>query len=153
MMTYHTSPAQPRCLVRCREIYGFDKDVAKHLSMNYGTRALQVAEIARADPKMASRIVPRYPFLAAEVIFACEQEYALTAVDVLARRTRLAFLNAESARESIPTVVDLMGSFYGWGSARKRSEAEAALSYLKGMEAPQKASGKKATQLHPEKLA
>lgn len=121
--------------------------------MNYGTRALQVAEIARADPNMGHRIVPRYPFLAAEVIFACEQEYALTAVDVLARRTRLAFLNAESARESIPAVAELMGTFYGWSSSRKRSEVDAANSYLQGMQAPPKASGKKVTQLQPEKLA
>jgi glycerol-3-phosphate dehydrogenase len=137
----------------CREIYGFDKDVAKHLSMNYGTRALQVAEIARADLKMAARIVPRYPFLAAEVIFSCEQEYAQTAVDVLARRTRLAFLNADSARQAIPGVVELMGNFYGWNGTRRKVEVERAHSYISGMEVSYSPSGRAPTQLQPENLA
>lgn len=124
--------------------------------MNYGTRALQVAEIAQADPRMAQRLVPRYPFLAAEVVFACEQEYAQSAVDVLARRTRIAFLNAEAARSAIPAVVDLMASFHGWSNARRRAESDKAMAYLVGMEAPPHlppAGSKKHMQLQPEKLA
>ena len=40
-----------------------------------------------------------------QVRFAVEQEYALTPVDVLARRTRLAFLDTAAARAALPTVV------------------------------------------------
>lgn len=38
------------------------------------------------------------------------QEYALKAVDVLARRTRLAFLDMEAAKAAAPRVVKLMGT-------------------------------------------
>lgn len=122
-----------RIPVTLREVYGMERDIAKHLSMNYGTRALQVAEIAKTRPAYAARLAPTYPFLAAEVVFACEQEYAQTAVDVLARRTRLAFLNAESARKAVPQVVDIMGGIHGWSKAKKESEAKAALDYLTTM--------------------
>ena len=53
---------------------------------------------------------PRYPFLHAEVVFAAQQEYACRAVDVLARRTRLAFLDKEAAQEAAPMVVKLLAS-------------------------------------------
>jgi hypothetical protein len=39
------------------------------------------------------------------------QEYALKAVDVLARRTRLAFLDMEAAKAAAPRVVKLMGTY------------------------------------------
>jgi hypothetical protein len=38
------------------------------------------------------------------------QEYAVKPMDVLARRTRLAFLDSEAARASLPRVVKLMGA-------------------------------------------
>jgi glycerol-3-phosphate dehydrogenase len=85
-----------RIPVTLREVYGFDKETAKHLSMNYGTRAVQVAEIAKERPALSKRIAHKYPFIRAEVVFACDQEYAETVVDVLARRTRLAFLDAKA---------------------------------------------------------
>jgi glycerol-3-phosphate dehydrogenase len=122
-----------RIPVTLREVYGFSKDVAKHLTVNYGTRALQVAELAKDKPALARRLNPSYPFLAAEVVFACEQEYALTAVDVLARRTRLAFLNADAAAAAVPDVVELMGGVHGWGRARKEAETKAALEFLTTM--------------------
>ena len=35
----------------------------------------------------------------------CDQEYAATAVDVIARRLRLSFLNVQAAEEALPVVV------------------------------------------------
>jgi len=125
-----------RIPVTLRESYGLDKDVARHLSMNYGTRALQVAELARAEPALAARLAPGFPVLAAEVAFAADQEYAVTAVDVLARRTRLAFLSADAARAATPAVVALLARAHGWAPARARQEAARAEAFLKTMEAP-----------------
>lgn len=108
----------------------FEKDVARHLTHNYGTRALQVAQIAQRNAKYAKRLAPLYPVLAAEVVFAVEQEYAQTAVDVLARRTRLAFLDAAAARDALPVVVDLMAESLGWDAGRKAAETGAAIDFL-----------------------
>ena len=112
------------------------KDVAKHLLMNYGTRALQVAELVRAKPALGRRLDPLFPMLAAEVVFACEQEYAETAVDVLARRTRLAFLNADVARAVVPEVVAIMAQSKGWSWSRRSAEEKACLTFLEMMHAP-----------------
>ncbi|CAN0457100.1 unnamed protein product, partial [Phaeothamnion confervicola] len=151
--------------VMLRDGYDLPRDVAAHLVHNYGTRALQIAEIARSRPGYARpwdrdeslaaaasssggsgnsngkggcggearRLVRKYPFLDAEVAFAVEQEYALTAVDVLARRTRLAFLDAEAARQAAPRVIDLMAGLLGWSRARRRAEAAAVDEFLNTM--------------------
>lgn len=47
------------------------------------------------------------------------QEYACTAVDVLARRTRIAFLDANAAVECLPRVIELMARELKWSSKRK----------------------------------
>lgn len=90
--------------VMLREDYGMDKAVAEHLRSNYGTRALALAAMARDDPELVldvngskqyKRLSNKHMLLDAEVVFAVRQEFACTAVDVLARRTRLSFLDAQ----------------------------------------------------------
>ena len=126
---YHRIP------VTLRESYGLDKEVAKHLAANYGTRALQVAELARGDPALGARLCARFPYIAAEVVFAVEHEYAVRAVDVLARRTRLAFLNAAEAAEAAPAVLRIMAPLLGWGAERVREEGERVAEFLATMSA------------------
>mmetsp|Transcript_20488 Transcript_20488/g.33013 ORF Transcript_20488/g.33013 Transcript_20488/m.33013 type:complete len:617 (-) Transcript_20488:289-2139(-) len=129
-----------RVLVTLRNDYHLPKDVADHLLKNYGTRALQVADIIRQnymdtavgdEPK---RLVRQYPYVAAEVVVAVEQEYAVRAVDVLARRTRLAFVDTRAAREAAPKVVELMGKMLKWDKKRKQEELNDVHTFLETME-------------------
>jgi glycerol-3-phosphate dehydrogenase len=131
-----------------------EKDVARHLAHNYGTRALQVAQMAQRDPKLSKRLCPKYPILAAEVIFAVEQvcnhlprgvyvvvisdvfwlqEYAQTVVDCLARRTRLAFMDAGAATDVLPAVIELMAGPLEWSKARKEQELRRGKEFLASM--------------------
>lgn len=48
------------------------------------------------------------------------KEYACTAVDVIARRLRLAFLNTYAAYEVLDKVVDIMGEELNWSTAQKK---------------------------------
>lgn len=125
-----------RIPVTLRETYGMDKDVARHLARNYGTRALQIGLLAQTHPEFAERLSKKYPFIDAEVIFGVEQEFAQTAVDILARRTRIAYLDAEAAEEVLPRVIDLMAPRLGWSRTRKAEEVAAAKAFLKTMAAP-----------------
>ena len=80
-----------------------------------------------------ARLARRHPFVAAEVVFAVEAEYARTAVDVLARRTRLAFLDAAAARAALPGVIATMAPLLGWSAARKTAEQRAGEAFLDTM--------------------
>jgi glycerol-3-phosphate dehydrogenase len=82
-----------------------------------------------------------YPFVDGEVRYAVRHEYAQTAVDVIARRTRLAFLNAEAALEALPSVIDLMGEELNWTNHRKETEWKESVSYLSSMGLPKSLLG------------
>ena len=106
--------------------FGVETEVAKHLTESYGDRAWTVAALCRPTdkrfPARGERVSQLYPFVDGEVRYAVRHEYAQTAVDVLARRTRLAFLNAQAALEALPKVIDIMTEELGWD--KKRQDVE-----------------------------
>lgn len=120
--------------IRLVQDFGMDTEVANHLGNSYGSRAFAVCAIedpARLSwPKYGNRIAPNYPYIESEVRYAVRQEYACTVVDVLARRTRLAFLNAEAAFQSLPRVIEIMSEELKWDKARQHEEYEKAASFL-----------------------
>ncbi|GJF00671.1 glycerol-3-phosphate dehydrogenase [Phanerochaete sordida] len=121
--------------------YGLESDIAKHLSDNYGDRAWTVLEYSQPTgkswPLYGIRLSGDYPFIDGEIRYAVRNEYAQTAVDVLARRTRLSFLNAQAALEALPTVIDVMGEELNWDKKRKQEETERVHRFLASMGLPQ----------------
>ena len=78
-------------------------------------------------------ISPSNLVIEAEVRYAVRHEYALTAVDVIARRCRLSFLNAQAALDALPRVVEIMSEELHWNRARKQSELVGATKFLQSM--------------------
>lgn len=117
--------------------FGLETEVAKHLAESYGDKAWTVASLASETgirwPLFGKKLAPGYPYIEAEVKYACRREYACTAVDVLARRTRLSYLNARAALESLPRVIEIMSTELGWDENRKKLESEQARVFLLSM--------------------
>ena len=113
--------------------YGIEQTCAEHLVKTYGGRVWEVAELCKPTGKQWPRygipISQHYPYLEAEVRFACK-EYACTIEDILSRRTRLAFLNKEAAQDALPRVADIMAEELGWNKKVKAKQIETAKSYL-----------------------
>ncbi|KAI5809514.1 glycerol-3-phosphate dehydrogenase [Peziza echinospora] len=121
--------------------YGLETPVAQHLAHAYGDRAWTVAHLASPThhtrfPARGLRLSPLYPFIDGEVVYAVRNEYAQTAVDVLARRTRLAFLNAQAALEALPMVIDIMSLELAWGEDRRAREWDEGVRFLESMGLP-----------------
>ncbi|KAF2198396.1 DAO-domain-containing protein [Delitschia confertaspora ATCC 74209] len=120
--------------------YGVETDVAKYLAGAYGDRAWTVVALSdptdKSFPVRGKRISPLYPYLDGEVRYCVRHEYAQTATDVLARRMRLAFLNAQAALEALPTVIDLMAEELKWDAKRKEREWKDGVSFLGSMGLP-----------------
>lgn len=76
------------------------------------------------------RLSHEFPYIEAEVKYAIK-EYACTAIDVLARRTRLAFLNVQAAHEALPRIVDIMAAELNWDKSRKKVRLNSLLFYNK----------------------
>lgn len=121
--------------------FGIETEIAKHLTYAYGDRAWLVSALCSPTnqrfPVRGVRISALYPFVDGEIRYAVRHEYAQTPVDVLARRTRLAFLNAQAALEALPNVIDVMGEELGWDSKRREREWKDSVEFLKSMGLPE----------------
>ncbi|KAL8933369.1 MAG: hypothetical protein Q9211_005819 [Gyalolechia sp. 1 TL-2023] len=117
--------------------FGLESIVAQHLTESYGDRAWTVAALSAPTeqryPVRGLKISALYPFIDGEIRYAVRHEYAQTAVDVLARRTRLAFLNAQAALEALPTVIDLMSEELNWDRKRQEKEWRDTVQFLASM--------------------
>jgi len=80
--------------------------------------------------------LPSTVVIEAEVRYAVRHEYALTATDVISRRLRLSFLNAQAALEALPRVVDIMAEELNWNAARKQQEMARTTRFLQSMGLP-----------------
>jgi glycerol-3-phosphate dehydrogenase len=125
--------------------FGVETDVAKHLVESYGDRAWTVAALCSPTndrfPARGVKISRLYPFVDGEVRYAVRHEQAETPVDVLARRTRLAFLNAQAALEALPGIVDLMAEELKWNPTRKEKEWKDSVAFLASMGLPSQQLG------------
>ena len=106
--------------------------IIHHLAHNYGDRAPLVLSLA-ASRSDFSLLSPRFPFLTAELLYAVRHEYAMRAVDVLAHRTRLCFLDTAEAEKAVGRVVEVMGEECGWDEKRRREEVRHAKRFLETM--------------------
>jgi len=120
--------------------FGIETEVAKYLCRAYGDRAWTVAALCAPTeqrfPIRGKRVSALYPFVDGEVRYAVRHEYAQTATDVIARRMRLAFLNAQAALEALPSVIDLMTEELGWDKRRQDREWKDTVAYLASMALP-----------------
>ncbi len=79
----------------------------------YGTDAAKIEQLAIAEPELAKPLVAGYSLHGAEVIWAVRHEMARSVEDVLARRSRLLFLNVAAAETAAPEVARLMAGELG----------------------------------------
>lgn len=67
------------------------------LVRRYGTLAPEVLALAETDPSLAEPVAPGVPTIGAELAHAVAHEGALTVEDLLQRRTRIGFVDADVA--------------------------------------------------------
>ncbi|KAL8183328.1 UNVERIFIED_CONTAM: glycerol-3-phosphate dehydrogenase [Gekko kuhli] len=123
----------PTLYIRLVQDYGLENEVAQHLAATYGDKAFEVAKLAQVTgkrwPIVGKRLVSEFPYIESEVEYAI-QEYACTAVDIIARRTRLAFLNVQAAEEALPRIIEIMGKKLKWSEHKKKEELAEAKKFL-----------------------
>lgn len=105
--------------------FGLDKAVCIHLSMKYGAFAHDVAQLCQENKEWKERILPAYPFVKGEVVYAARVEMACTVRDFLARRVRLEITNWEHAIEATPAVAKLLQEELNWSSEKTEEEISA----------------------------
>jgi len=102
--------------------YNLKLPTAEYLVRSYGFRALDVCELGKKEG-LLDPLVPNQPFIRAEVVYAVRHEMGCTIPDVLGRRIRLAFVDADEASRIAHDTVRLMARELKWHFSQI-SEAE-----------------------------
>ena len=70
--------------------FGISEETAQHLARTYGTHAFDVCYLSKptgkAWPRFGQVLVDGYPFVEAEIEYACKYEYVRTLKDMLTLR-------------------------------------------------------------------
>jgi glycerol-3-phosphate dehydrogenase len=74
-----------------------------HLGALYGSRARDVLRLVERDPRLAGRLAPEYPDIAAQVVFAVREEQCVRAEDFIQRRTLMGFSH-DQGRKALAAV-------------------------------------------------
>ncbi|XP_059607589.1 glycerol-3-phosphate dehydrogenase, mitochondrial isoform X1 [Phlebotomus argentipes] len=123
----------PTMYIRLVQDFGLDCEVAQHLAKSYGDRAFAVAKLAAITgkrwPIIGKKIHPEFPYIDAEIRYGV-REYACTAVDMIARRLRLAFLNVQAAQEALPGIVEIMAEELKWSKDEVERQLKSASEFL-----------------------
>lgn len=109
-----------------------------HLVMSYGDDAVRVLEMAR-EMELTTPLVEGLPYIAAEAAWACSSEMAVTASDLLARRTRLTLEDpaaGATAASTIAEAISCVAPERAESFARTLDDALAAVSRERGPVAP-----------------
>jgi glycerol-3-phosphate dehydrogenase len=123
------------CVTRTLNVHGFHRQAQNFGALSvYGSDALLIQDLIRAEPSLATPLHSALPCCGAEVVWAARAEMARTVEDVLARRTRALFLNARAAMEMAPETARLLarelGRDAGWQAQQVEEFRALARGYL-----------------------
>ena len=123
------------CVTRTLQIHGYYQHAAKFGPLSiYGGDAPAILDLSRQLPLLAQPLHPKLPYTGVEVLWVTRYEMARTVEDVLARRTRALFLNAQAAREMAPQVAKIMADELSkdaaWQAEQMKLFMEVSASYL-----------------------
>jgi glycerol-3-phosphate dehydrogenase len=129
-------PERP-CVTAHLNVHGFHPASEKFGRLwMFGSDAPMVRHLEESEPAWAAPLDAALPYTGAEIIWAVRHEMARTLEDVLARRTRALFLNAQAAIRMAPRVVELMARELGqsseWEAEQLRSFQQTAQNYVVG---------------------
>ena len=98
-------------------------DITSFLYDLYGTRAVDVVELSRSGEGLDRQLSPKYPDIAAQVLFSVRLEYCVRLSDFLRRRTLLG-ASADQGLDAASPVAALMARELGWDAARMATEID-----------------------------
>jgi glycerol-3-phosphate dehydrogenase len=90
----------------------------------YGTDARLIKRLMRGKKHLHALIAPHFPYTLGEVIWAVREEMARTVEDILARRTRILFLDARAAMQAAPVVAKILAYELGFSASWEKRQVK-----------------------------
>jgi glycerol-3-phosphate dehydrogenase len=102
---------------------GLAPESAEHLLRHFGGETSAVLNLIRNNRRLAERLEPGHPAIAATVVQAARREHARTVEDVLVRRIHLYYETRDRGRGAAPRVAELLGAELGWDAGQIEAAA------------------------------
>ena len=99
----------------------------------YGGRAAAVADLARTEAGCSGTVDTDKRVLAAEVVFAMREEFAVTLTDIVFRRMMIG-LDADQGRSMYPEVAAIAATVAGWSPEQQAQQLEALTEYAESLQ-------------------
>ena len=98
-----------KCTTRKLKLHGYTNTLKYGDKFSaYGSDAELIQAMINERPELSKSIHPKYDYCHAELEFSVRNEMAMTVEDILARRSRLLFVDARAAIEAAPIVAQVM---------------------------------------------
>jgi glycerol-3-phosphate dehydrogenase len=97
--------------------YRIPPETAHHLVGKFGSGAVEVLELARADRNLAAPIIADAPPIQAEIVYGIRCEMATSIEDLLARRIGLQWFGWKRAMAAAPVAGAYLAQERGWPAA------------------------------------
>lgn len=102
--------------------HGMDPAVAEHLTLVYGSRAREVANLVHERSELGEPMVTGLPYIWAEAVFAIRKDLARTVEDVLARRVPLLLVSPDQGRGAAERVADMLAEITNLDKAQRAEQ-------------------------------
>ena len=124
-----------KCATRNLRLHGYVENIQYGTALSvYGSDAVHIRQMITAEPSLGERIHSSFNYCKAELVWAVSHEMAMTVEDILARRSRMLFVDARAAIASAEPVAKLMAEQLGmdaaWREDQVRRFQEMAEQYL-----------------------
>lgn len=103
--------------------------VQRRLTGLYGSRATNILALVEKDASLDRIIDDETGAIAAEIVFAAEQELAASFEDILVRRTMIG-RNSQLGLNALDAVAGIAGSHLGWSAERVEANRKNYLGYV-----------------------
>lgn len=106
----HADLKPKACVTQNLSIHGSIADTGNsHLAI-YGSDRGNIEALIKQNPNLEQPLHPSFPFMEAEVVWSARNEMAETVEDILSRRLRILFIDAQAAKEMAPRVASLLSN-------------------------------------------
>lgn len=100
-----------KCATRSLRLHGYTENIQASSALSiYGSDAKEIQQMMKEDVSMGERIHPDHAYTKAELIWSIRNEMALQVEDILARRSRILFVDAAAAIASVEKVASIMAN-------------------------------------------
>ncbi len=98
------------CRTKTLPIHGAEGESRAGTLAQYGSDGPAIEQLAKSTPAWNQPLAERLPHVGAQVVWAARHELARSVEDVLARRIRALFYDAEAALAAAPKVAELLAA-------------------------------------------